>query len=210
MPRRTMHLLSLLCLAALLGACAVGRTYSYTQANLGLSGVSSAGSVALAVHDERPYVISGNKPEKFVGLMRGGFGNPFDVNTQSGGALALEMRDAIGKSLGAKGVKVVPVAVASSESPARAKRALGETNARRLVLVTLREWKTDTMMNTSLHYEVKVEVMDERGAALASNAIRGSYNLGSLGLSPEEKVGAIFARKFDTLFEDEKIVEALR
>src|SRR4051812_18081252 len=109
--RSGLKLAAVLAVAAALGGCAVGQTYKYSDAPMSLEGVSSAGAVAIAVQDARPYVISGNKAPTFVGLQRGGFGNPFDVNTQSGGPLANEIRDAIARALKARGVSVTPVAV---------------------------------------------------------------------------------------------------
>ena len=205
-----LKLTAILALAAVLGGCAFGRTYGYTDAPVALQGISSSGTVAVGVQDKRPYVASGNKSDKFVGLMRGGFGNPFDVNTQSGSPLAIEMRDALVKSLKAKGINVSPVAIGYSESDAGVKRTLLATSARRLVLVTLGEWKSDTYMRTALHYDVTVEVMDEKGNSVATNQIKGNDNLGGLGLSPDEAIAAAFVKKFDVLFDNEKIIAALK
>ena len=211
MNTKPLRFVALLSIAVLVGACAIGRTYNYSQPSLGLATVSSSGTVALAVQDLRSYVMSGGKPETFVGLMRGGFGNPFDVNTQSGAPLAIDMRNAIERSLAAKGIKVQPVPIPKTAGIAEAKGTLAKTGARRQLLVTMREWKTDTMVNTDLHYDVTAEVMDEKGAVLGTSVIRGMDNLGSLGLfSPEEGVAAVFARKFDALLQDEKILAALR
>ena len=110
-------------IALVLGGCAFGRTYSYGDASMGMPGLASgSGTVALAVHDVRPYVVSGNKPERFVGLMRGGFGNPFDVNTGSGDALSNDLRRVISKALQSKGYKVTDVLVRPTETPAAARR----------------------------------------------------------------------------------------
>jgi hypothetical protein len=204
------HLVAILALASVLGGCAFGRTYSYTDAPVAMQGISSSGTVAVGVHDARPYVTSGSKPERFVGLMRGGFGNPFDVNTQSGSPLALEMRDALTSALKGKGINVSPMVIKYSDSAGNAKRALLASNTRRAVLLTLSEWKSDTMMNTALHYDVTLAVMDEKGELLASNKLKGVDNLGGLGLSPGSGVSASFVRKVETLFEDEKVIAALK
>jgi hypothetical protein len=207
---KLMKVAAIISLAAVVGGCAFGRTYSYTDAPVALHGISSGGTVAVGVQDNRPYVTSGAKPDKFVGLMRGGFGNPFDVNTQSGGPLAIEMRDALVKSMKSKGISVTPVTISHSETGSRVKQTLSATKARRSVLVTLNEWKSDTMMNTSLYYDVGLLVMDERGNSLATNQIKGNDNLGGLGLDPTAGISASFVRKFDMLFDDEKIVAALK
>jgi hypothetical protein len=197
--------LALLAVAATLGGCAVGGTQNYADAPPGLQAVASSGTVAVGVQDARPYVASGAKPEKFVGLRRGGYGNPFDVSTQSGGALALEMRDSIAASLKARGISAYPVAIAVSDAPADARRKLGESRARRLVLVTLREWKSDTMMNTDLNYDVTLAVFDESGRQLATSSVKG---MDSLGSSPS--MSAVSSRKIDQLFADDKVVAALK
>ena len=202
--------LGLLTTLAILGGCAFGRTYSYSDTPMGLQGVSSSGSVAAGVQDARPYVISGNKPESFVGLMRGGFGNPFDVNTQSGGPLAIEMRDAVVRALKARGISAEAVAIPDTDSASGAKRRLEQAKARRLVLLTLREWKSDTMMSTDLHYDVTLSVFDDTGNQLASSSIHGMDNLGNLGLSPNEGISKASARKLDSLFDDDKVLAALK
>jgi hypothetical protein len=199
-----------LALAIVLGGCAFGRTYSYTDVPIALGGVSSSGTMAVGVLDKRPYVTSGSKPDKFVGLMRGGFGNPFDVNTASGAPLAVEARDALVKSLKNRGISVTPVTIGSSATLSGAKQTLLVTKSRRLVLVTLSEWKSDTYMQTALLYDIEVEVMDEGGNSLATNQIKGKDNLGNLGLTPDAGVASGFASKFDQLFDNEKILAALK
>lgn len=197
-------------LVAVLGACAFGRTYSYSDTPVSLQGVSSSGAVTVAVQDERPYVLSGSKSERFVGLMRGGFGNPFDVNTSSGGPLANEIRDAIVRAMKARGIDVQPVGVQPSDSMVAVKRRLEAAKPHRAVLVAPREWKSDTMMATDLHYDVTLMVFDETGAELASSSIKGTDNLGNLGLSPNDGISRASARKLDSLFDDEKVITALK
>ena len=204
------RLIATLLVAAALGGCAFGRTYSYADAPVRLQSVSSTGSVAVGVQDARPYVLSGSKTDHFVGLMRGGFGNPFDVNTQSGGPLAVEIRDAIVRALKARSIAAEPVAIPTSDTPGGAKRRLEQTKARRLVLVTLREWKSDSMINSDLHYDATLAIFDDGGNQLATSSIKGMDNLGNLGLSQNDGIARAAARKIDALFDDEKVTAALR
>ena len=71
------------------GGCAVGNTHAYSTilANPTLAGTSA---VNVATHDRRDSVQSGEKSPDFVGLQRGGFGNPFNVKTTGGRPLADE------------------------------------------------------------------------------------------------------------------------
>jgi hypothetical protein len=196
--------------AVMLGGCAVGGTYNYAEMPIAMAGVSTTGTVAIGVHDMRPYVASGNKQPTFVGLARGGYGNPFDVNTESGGPLAIEIRDALARALKARGATPVAVAIPHSDTNAAARAKLLGTRAQRHVLLTLREWKTDTMMSTDLHYDTTVAVYDQSGNQLAHHSLKGADTLGSLGLSPKEGISKATAKKLDSLFEDSRIAGALK
>ena len=194
-------------IAFILGGCAFGQKYSYQGSAVPMARIAANGSVAIAVHDKRPYVVSRNKPESFVGLSRGGFGNPFDVNTASGQPMAIEMRDSIAGSMRAKGIDVKPITIDPSDSTDKAQRALVGTGARKLVLVTLTEWKSDIMISAALIFDASVVVMNEKGDELARARINGRDNLGP---SPHSSVGQAFSRKFEAMFDDEKIVQALK
>lgn len=197
--------------ALLLGGCAFGRTYSYADAPINIPGPSvSSTTVAIGVQDRRPYVLSGGKSERFVGLMRGGFGNPFDVNTQSGAALASEMRDAVARAMKGKGYSVMPITLSPHDAASTARRKVAESGAKRGVLITFTEWKSDSMMNTAVHYDVALSVLNEKGEPVATNSLKGVDNIGSAGLSPNASISATFARKFEALFDDEKVAAALR
>jgi hypothetical protein len=176
----------------ILGGCAVGQKFSYQSVSVPMSRVASAVPVAIAVQDKRPYVLSHNKPESFVGLMRGGFGNPFDVNTSSGQPMALEMREAIVSGMRAKGIDVKAVNVSPEDGPDKVQRALIATGAGKLVLVTLSEWKSDTMIGTELIYDAMLVVMNQKGEELARVRSNGRDNVGP---SPHSSVPPAFARK---------------
>jgi len=204
-------LLSLL-LAFLLAGCAVGRTAGYSEASVNVPMVAASNvTLALAVQDRRPYVVSGNKPEKFVGLQRGGFGNPFDVNTSSGAAVASDLRDSIAKGFKAKGYSVTPVTVAPGDDSDTLKRKLAEPRAKRAALVVLNELKSDSYMNSSVAYNMTLTVLDERGSVVASNSVKGEDNVSGSGMiADESKITQAVANKLEQLFADPRIGAALR
>ncbi|MBS0592732.1 MAG: hypothetical protein JSR84_04600 [Proteobacteria bacterium] len=191
------------CVVALaaLGGCAFGQKvgYSGVKADIEAQGTST---VSVATHDQRPYVVSGNKKPTFVGLSRGGFGNPFDVNTVSGAPLADDFSNSISTSLAARGFKTSVVHLAADESPRAVKEAL-KTPADRVVLVTLHEWKSDTFVHTKLIWNVTVAVYVHDGHELASVPFQGEEPIGGT-------VQAAFTRKLEEWFSDAKIVAALK
>ena len=198
--------------AFLLAGCAVGRTAGYADASVSIAGASVSNvAIALAVQDRRPYVVSGNKPEKFVGLQRGGFGNPFDVNTSSGAAVASDLRDAIAKGLRAKGYAVTPVTVAPGDSGDAVKRKLADARGKRSALVVMTELKSDSYMNSSVAYDLALTVLDERGNSVASSSVRGEDNVAGSGMiADESKITEQVGRKLEQLFADPKVAAALR
>src|SRR5690606_2698180 len=125
--------------------------YSYDSGDLILP-VNGSGKIGLLLVDRRPYVLSGDKEASFVGLQRGGFGNPFDVKTQSGKPLAEEMQARLARSLQSYGFEVTPLQAAGSEEDDIQKAVLDQGMGRNLV-ITMREWKSDAMASFGLSYD---------------------------------------------------------
>ena len=66
-------------------------------------------TLILSVEDWRPYVLSHDKEPNFIGLQRGGYGEPWDVTTGSGKPMTEDMSAAIEKGLKDVGYNVVAV-----------------------------------------------------------------------------------------------------
>lgn len=161
----------LACLAALLlSACAIGNQHDYATASPQLT-VQGSGSAAVAVQDERPYILDHDKKENFCGLMRGGFGNPFDVTTLSKNPLSTDFRDTVVAALRNKGFAAAPVETALALSEDGAKDALLASTADHALLLVIKEWKSDSYFNTALLYDVTLTVFDKAGAVVAESKI---------------------------------------
>lgn len=186
-----LSVLSILLLA--LGGCAIGNRYDYSSAISGLP-VSGSGKLAVDVVDARPYVLSGDKKPDFVGLQRGGFGNPFDVRTGSGRPLAAEMRDAIAKALERQGFTVVA----------------GTEAAPRKLELRVFEWKTDVMLSMKTKYDLQLSVFDANGVLLAQSKTKGE-DVGSGGFESGNATNAArtFELRFTELLRDEAVRNAL-
>lgn len=212
--KRVMRALACAGMLALAG-CAIGNTHQYAVTNMALpvQGVAST-QIAVGVQDQRPYVVSGNKAPSFVGLQRGGFGNPFDVNTSSGRPLAEDMRLSITGALQRVGATVMPVTVATRADAATARRALAATGAARSLLLSISEWKADTLANTALYFDLRLEVLDRAGQTIGQAELRGRDNLGGSALNPpahaNAAVPAAYQRKIEELFAAPSVQAALR
>jgi hypothetical protein len=202
----------LLGVLAFLGGCAVGVKHNYGDSALDL-GVATPASVAVGTIDHRPYVVNGQKAPEFVGLSRGGFGNPFDVETQSGQPLASDISRAIVTSMRSKGVAAQAVELKPALREDQAAGALRAAGTARSVMIRLKEWKGDAMVNTSLAYDLDLRVFDKDGKVLASKTRQGNEHLGAADpFSPGGGAQVLprFRRMMELLFQEPDVVKALQ
>lgn len=190
--------------------CVGGENFDYTTSVINVSSLASTQSAVLAVLDQRDYIRSGRKSEAFVGLSRGFYGNPFDVKTTSGTPLANEMTIAVVAALKLTGIRAQTLAVRPAEGPLQARRALVQAGLDRALLLILTEWKTETMLRTSLSYDVTLEVLDRTGKELARKQISGKEVSNASILSAEKDAQKWFASKMTELLQDNAIADSLR
>jgi hypothetical protein len=198
-----------LCAVALAG-CAVGNTYDYQAADIGLP-VVGKGKVGVAVVDRRPYVLSGDKEADFVGLQRGGFGNPFNVTTKSGKPLASDMQTSLAQAVQEKGFEVTELYFSSPDSAVVA-TAVRDNGAKRNVVLSLNEWKTDAMMNFAVSYDLVLQIVDENYEVIAeSNTSGDKEKLGAAGMASQNSRTAaqVFEVKVSRMFNEPEVGLAL-
>lgn len=171
--RRLLAVSALSVSAMLLGGCVVGQSVSANY-EAGPAIAPKGVTVFATVHDERPYVKSGDKPPYFIGLYRGGFGNPWDVTTKDKQPLADLLQRDFAKDLQALGYDVVVPA-----------------NAARTIEVAIREWKFDAMVNGKFGYVLDVRVLGRDGRELVQSTVQDSqYIEGSVWTGAKSAVEA--------------------
>jgi hypothetical protein len=193
-----------------LGGRAFGVKHDYGSA-LDLD-IATRATVAVAALDHRPYVVDGRKGSDFVGLSRGGFGNPFDVVTLSGKPLAQDISGSIVASMKGRGVAAKAVELKPALSIHEAGAALRAAGTQRAVMIRLQEWKADAMIDTGLDYDLELRVFGEDGRVLVAKLRQGSEALGSA--DPCRPGGASrvlprFRRMMELLFREPDVVKAL-
>lgn len=143
--------------------CAIGNKADYRQAVPSIS-VSTDHEVIVSVVDERPYVTRGSKRPNYVGTVRGGYYNPFNATTVSGRPLASDLQDAVITGFERAGVK------ARQQLPGEP----AATDDQRILVLTLKEWKSDTYMRTRFDHDVAAIVRNARGEVLGTSSSQGS------------------------------------
>jgi hypothetical protein len=192
----------------ILGGCAFGRTQDYLLAHPTLQ-YSSKERLAVGVQDRRPYILNRDKEENFVGLQRGGYGNPFDVRTASGLPLAEEMTKVLASALAQAGGVVTSLKISPTTSRAEIIQLSQANSAEKAVLLSLYEWKADTASRTRGIYNIEMEVLTSKGDVLARKRVQGIDDLGGSfwSLDPQANaqtaLPAAFQKKLEELFEGE-------
>ena len=194
-----------------LAACATGNRYDY-QSEVVVLPVKADGQITVILHveDFRPYVINGEKSPDFVGLQRGGFGNPFDVKTTSGRPMTEEMQVSVAAGLRNSGYDVF-VAGAESDLAALTMKAR-QHEAVRIIWLRFREWKSDIYMGIRLDYDLSLRVYDADGALLAENTMQGSGPVGGMKMSQgrnSQHMAQEFSKRIGYLFNDPSVHAAL-
>jgi len=126
-------------------------------------------SIAVAVYDMRPYVLSEEKKNTFVGVTRGTYYNSFDMSTVSGSALAADLQRSV---LSALANSNIVASTKTFDPPLKA----GSSNQRLLVL-KINEWKTDTYLSTQFVYDMNASVIDENGKVLGTQHARNDEQI---------------------------------
>jgi hypothetical protein len=202
---------AVLVVIVLISGCAVGVKHDYMVDSLDLE-VETDKSIAVGTLDHRDYVLDSRKNSNFVGLSRGGFGNPFDVVTLSGHPLAEDISYSIASSLRKNDVDIKVVELSPSQSVDAAAEKLHAEAAQRSLLLTLFEWKGDTYFNVGFTYNFDVRIFNREGNLLFEKHLQGNDNLGAAAaFSPggAEKIGPRFKALMESLFADPEVKQYL-
>jgi hypothetical protein len=136
------------------------------------------GPVALAVLDARPDVVSGERKDTFVGLSRSLYGIPYPAHTPSKKPFAQELSNLATRALKLGGNSAQTVNTSPFNGRQGAIQALQASGAERLLLLEIRDWWSDTLVHTDLHYDLNLAVLNRQGQELGSSSIMGHDELG--------------------------------
>jgi hypothetical protein len=170
--------------------------------------------IALAVHDQRHYIVNASKSATFIGSMRSGVGIPYDITTKSDKPLADDFLGIIKQAMEKAGNKLFIVPTRSGLSKEEVYSELSKTQAPRSIYIDIREWKTDTYMKADLYCLVNLYVLDQNGATIAETSVKANAEgFGGSFWNPKKaaKKGALKAvkLKLEALINDKVVVKAL-
>lgn len=205
-------ILILLCAVYLTG-CVAGQKYNYEESSMDIPvKPSEQRTIILSVEDWRPYVLSGDKEPDFVGLQRGGFGEPWDVTTSSGRPMTEDMSAAIISGLKDAGYIVFNIPGKNEDS--YLVKAANKNAASRIVVLKVRGWKSDVYMGITLNCELYLSVLDAEGNLLAESIVKSIEKIaGGSWATVDDNSRALaeeFSKRVRNLFNEEGVRKALQ
>jgi hypothetical protein len=199
-------------IALSVASCAIGNKYDYRSTTMALPvrPVDNK-TLILSVQDFRPYVLNGDKDPSFVGLQRGGYGNPFDVNTLSGRPMTEDMAEAMVKGLADAGYRVTYLS--GTPETVKLTDAASHNHANRIVVLKVYDWKSDIYLGITLHCDLRLSTHDSTGELLAESKASFVEEVGGglIGSSKNsEFLADEFAKRIGYLFNAEALRKSLR
>jgi hypothetical protein len=209
--RRAHTFAMMLVIFIMIGCGPRGIRYTATLNNLECT---SNRSVAVAILDERPYVLNKEKDPSYVGIMRGGYGNPFNMWTESGAPLADDMLTTVTDSFRARGFTVMPLKSSTADSPNSVMAKFSASGADRLILMEVKEWQSDylpkafTAERSNLFINVEVAVFNRNQKSIEKSNLQEELTLPSGW--PDSTVPDVYQKKIQQLIDDPRVCRALR
>ncbi|ORU90585.1 MAG: hypothetical protein A6F71_06375 [Cycloclasticus sp. symbiont of Poecilosclerida sp. M] len=170
--------------------------------------------LVVGVLDERPYVVSGKKPAKYIGEFELSMGGPYDAFTNSKQPMANEFTDKLSGLLSKKFPKIKTVHLKLGLSKQGAVDKLLESGSSKVILITLKEWKSHTAIDTSLWFDAQLETFNAKKQLLSYKRTQGHDTFGGAALAgpitnAKRTLPHAFRQKMQALFSDSLVMASL-
>ena len=137
---------------------------------------STTNAIALTVVDNRPFILNGEKDENFEGIVRGGYGIPFDFVKQRDNSkelFAARFVEVVARALTKSGSHVTVTATRKGSSSPEAITALMPNVSDIGLVVNVHNSRVDAGGRWSYFYDYEVAVVDGKGDVLATKKSSG-------------------------------------
>lgn len=193
----------------LTGCASTKHAYQEAQPNFSLT---STQEVTVGALDQRFYILNNDKEDNYVGQQYKGR-RAVDVYTSSKVSFAEDIANVAGMALSRKGISSFTIRIPKGSSHESAKQLIIDNTTGRGVLITVRDWRSETATRTKLTYDMSMEVYAADGSLYAEKTIQGTDDVGT-GINPLEHAKLImpivFQKKLEELFNDSSISRALQ
>lgn len=197
-----------------LSGCAVGNKYKIEDSKIQFTSTGSS-TVSVGALDQRPCVIEKTSPVTYIGMVRGGFGNPFNATTNNGLPFSDNISKSICLSLADKGYNVKQVILTPELTEEESIKRIIAQGQDKNIIVLIKKWESDVFMNFNVSYELLLKVISSKGEIIAEAKNKEEINASGsifkepIGLSKSE-VPRIYKKSLEELLNNPRIINALK
>jgi hypothetical protein len=160
----------------------------------------------MAILDARPDILNGERKETFVGFTRSLYGIPYPGHTQSKKPFAQDLANLVTRALKLGGTPVQSIIASPFQGREGAVKALQASGADRLILIEIRDWWSDTLVRTDLHYDLALTVLNQQGQELGLSSVVGHDELGKRQRAERRDIPTATNDILSTLFAAEAVI----
>jgi len=135
------------------------------------------GKVIVSTTDIRPAVLIGDRTPQYIGTVREIDGDTIAMQTGSGMPLAEDISASTCRSLFERGYDCVPLVSKQRDTSEEIRYLLNTHSPVRLLFFSLAEWESDSLYQTSIRYDISLEIWARNGDKLTSVNVKGSDKL---------------------------------
>lgn len=167
--------------------------------------LKGSGKLAIAVQDQRSFIVDKTKPPAYIGQHPNGGGIMRDAVTRSGKPLAEDMSAILSPSFVANGFQVTRFAIpTSADNPGDVVKQQAAGGYDKIIVLTINKFRSDSWVEVELQWDLKMSVYDGKGELLAEKEsagmveglkrnFTGALSNGQVQKALSDKLGLIFA-----------------
>ena len=167
------HIFSVLCilLTLVLSGCG-NKRYDLTRSTF-MTGFNGKGRIAVAVKDQRPFVINGEKETTYLGRHFFGNGYPRMIYTRSGRSVAEDISKLIVKAIEKNGFQAESIYIGKNDELSLKNEKVAFQEYDRTILVAINQLRVETYFEAELKWDLSLEIFDESGSLLTRQENQG-------------------------------------
>ncbi|MEO1889351.1 MAG: hypothetical protein ABGX33_05495 [Cycloclasticus sp.] len=174
----------------------------------------SSNAIVVGVLDARAYVVSGEKPAKYIGEFELSMGGPYDAFTDSKKSMAHDFTNKLPSLLMQQFPQIKTVMLNVGLTKQAAVEKLLSVGTSKVVLITLKEWKSHTAIDTSLWFDAQLETFNDQKQLLSYKRIQGHDTFGGAAIAgpitnAKRTLPHAFRQKMQALFSDPMVMASL-
>ena len=174
----------------------------------------SASAIVVGVLDQRPPVLAGEKSAQYIGQFELSMGGPYDAFTESKLPMAHEFSDKLAGLLGNKFPQLKTMRLEHGLTKAEAVDKLLADGSTKVVLITLKQWRSHTAIDTSLWFDAQLEAFNADKQLLSYKRTQGHDTFGGASIAgpitnAKRTLPHAFRQKMQALFSDPLVMASL-